>query len=158
MNATIKKMKKQGLTFWGEFKAFAIRGNVVDLAIGVVIGSTFTTITNSLVKDIIMPPLGLVTSGINFSNLFIDLSGKDFATLAQAQAAGVPTINYGMFLNAILNFFVVALVVFIVIKQINRLERREEAGPAEPTQKTCPFCSLSIPRSASRCPHCTSRL
>ncbi|MEX1997759.1 MAG: large conductance mechanosensitive channel protein MscL [Candidatus Andersenbacteria bacterium] len=151
-------MQIKGRKFFDEFKEFALRGNVVDLAIGIVIGSSLTAITNSLVKDVIMPPLGLVLQGVDFSRLFIDLSGKGYKTLTQAQAVGAPTINYGLFLNAIIDFLVIAFVIFIVIKQINRLQRKERQQPTDPTQKNCPYCALSIPVQASRCPHCTSAI
>lgn len=147
-------MKDQSRRFWEEFKKFALKGSVVDLSIGIIIGSALTAITNSLVKDIIMPPLGLLLRGVDFSNLFIDLSGQEYQTLAQAQAAGVPTINYGLFLNAILNFLIIALVIFIVIKQMSRLQRRSEAV----TEKPCRYCYSQVHVAATRCPHCTSAL
>ncbi len=145
-------MAEPTLKLWAEFKKFALRGNVVDLSIGVIIGSALTAITNSLVKDIIMPPLGLLLRGVDFSNLFINLSRQEYATLAQAQAAGVPTINYGLFLNAVLNFLIIALVIFIVVRQINRLQRHDEAI----SEKTCPHCQSQIHVAATRCPQCTS--
>lgn len=157
MNATITKVQQRSWKLLDEFKAFAVRGNVVDLAVGVVIGSAFTTITTSLVKDIVMPPLGWLLSDVDFSNLYINLSG-DYASLAEAQAAGAPTINYGLFLNALLNFLVISFVVFLSIKQINRLQRQEKQQPADPTDKNCSFCYMKVPTKATRCPYCTSIL
>lgn len=147
-------MKERGQQFWEEFKKFALRGSVVDLSIGIIIGSALTAITNSLVKDIIMPPLGLLLHGVDFSNLFIDLSGQNYESVAQAQAAGAPTINYGLFLNATINFVIVSLVIFIVVKQMSRLRRERAAA----TDKTCPYCLNQVNAAASRCPHCTSQL
>jgi len=118
--------------FLKEFRSFVARGNVVDLAVGIIIGAAFTSIVNSLVKDIIMPPIGLITGGVDFSNLFVTLSGGDFATLADAQAAGAATLNIGLFLNACVNFLIVAFAIFILVKQINRFQRKEEAAPAAP--------------------------
>lgn len=139
-----------------EFKAFALRGNVIDLAIGVIIGAAFGKIVTSLVNDILMPPIGLLLGNVDFSNLYIDLSNKDYPSLAAAQAAGAPTINYGLFLNNILDFVIVAFVIFLVIRQINRLQK--PAPTAEPTTKTCTYCQTDIPIKATRCPHCTSEL
>lgn len=141
-----------------EFKKFALRGNVVDLAIGVIIGGAFGKIVTSLVNDIIMPPIGLLLGGMNFADLFIDLSGHGYATLAAAQEAGAATLNYGIFLNAILDFIIVAFVVFQVVRMMNRLQRQEAAPPAAPTTKPCPYCATDIPIKATRCPHCTSQL
>ncbi len=139
-----------------EFKTFAMRGNVMDLAIGVIIGAAFGKIVNSLVADVLMPPLGLLLGRVDFSNLFITLSGPAQATLAQAKAAGVPTLNYGMFLNTIIEFVIVAIAVFLVVKQLNRLQR---PAPAQaPTTKDCTFCKTAIPLAATRCPNCTSQL
>lgn len=154
MNATLHKVSTHGFKFWEEFKQFAIRGNVVDLSIGIIIGTAFTAVTNSLVKDIIMPPLGLLLRNVDFTNLFIDLSGNGYNTLTQAQAAGAPTINYGLFINAIINFLIIALVVFGMVKQINRVKRHDEAI----TEKKCPYCVSKIDLAATRCPHCTSAL
>jgi large conductance mechanosensitive channel len=139
-----------------EFKEFIARGNVVDLATAVVIGAAFGKIVDSLVKDIIMPPIGLVLGKVDFANLFIDLSGADYKTLAEAQAAGAPTINYGAFINTIISFIIVAFAIFMVIKNINRFRSTPEA--AAPTDKACPFCVMMIPITARRCPHCTSEL
>jgi len=142
---------------WAEFRTFIARGNVVDLAVGIVIGVAFTSVVNSLVSDILMPPLGLLTGGLDFSNLFIDLSGEEYATLAAAQEAGAPTINYGLFINNVVSFLIVSFAVFLLVKQYNRLMRKP-APPAEPTEKPCPHCKFSIPIDATRCGHCTSEL
>jgi large conductance mechanosensitive channel len=139
-----------------EFKKFIMRGNVVDMAVGIVIGVAFGAIVNSLVKDIVMPPIGLVLGHVDFANLFINLSG-DYATLADAQKAGAATLNIGVFLNTIINFLIVALVVFLLVKQVNRMQKPPEAA-AEPATKDCPFCFTAIPVKASRCPNCTSEL
>lgn len=141
-----------------EFKEFAMRGNVMDMAIGIVIGAAFGKIVTSLVSDVMMPPIGLLLGNVDFSNLFINLSGTDYASLAAAQAAGAPTVNYGLFLNAVLDFLIVAFAIFMVVKQLNRLKRAQEAPASEPTTKDCPFCASSIPVKASRCPQCTSQL
>jgi len=145
-----------------EFKEFIQRGNMIDLAVGIVIGAAFTAIVNSLVKDIIMPPLGLLLSGVDFNNLFILLRqgtpAGPYADLADAQAAAAVTINIGLFINAIISFLIVSLAVFFVVKAINRLQRKEEAKPAVPITKECPFCFTEIPIKAQRCPHCTSNL
>jgi large conductance mechanosensitive channel len=142
-----------------EFKEFAMRGNVMDMAVGVIIGAAFGKIVTSLVNDIIMPPIGLALGNVDFSNLFINLRGTTYASLAEAQAAGAPTINYGIFLNTILDFVIVAFAIFLVIKQLNRLKREAPATPAAPpSTKDCPFCLSGIPLKATRCPHCTSEL
>jgi large conductance mechanosensitive channel len=140
-----------------EFKEFIMRGSVLDLAIGVIIGGAFGKIVSSLVNDVIMPPIGLLLGKVDFSNLFINLSGTKYATIAAAQEAGAPTLNYGMFLNTIIEFLIIAFVIFLLIRQINRLFKPKTA-PAEPTTKTCPFCQTEIPIKAVRCPHCTSQL
>jgi large conductance mechanosensitive channel len=118
-----------------EFKEFAMRGNVVDLAVGVIIGAAFGTIVNSLVKDIIMPPIGLLLGGVDFSDLFINLSGQEYASLAEAQAAGAATINYGLFINALINFIIIAFAIFLFVKQINRMKKTEPPPPAPPTEE-----------------------
>jgi large conductance mechanosensitive channel len=138
-----------------EFKAFAMRGNVVDLAVGIIIGAAFGKIVSSLVNDILMPPIGLVLGRVDFSNLFLNLSGQSHATLAEAKAAGAPTINYGVFLNSVIDFVIVAFAIFLLVRAINRLH---QAPPATPTTKSCPYCVSVIPLNASRCPHCTSEL
>ena len=140
-----------------EFKKFAMRGNVIDLAIGFIMGGAFGAIVTSLVKDIIMPPIGLILGKVDFANLFIDLSGKGYATLADAQKVGAPTINYGVFINTIINFLIVAFVLFLLIRQINQLTAKP-APAAAPTTKDCPYCFSSIPLKATRCPSCTSQL
>ncbi|MDD1748251.1 MAG: large-conductance mechanosensitive channel protein MscL [Methanothrix sp.] len=142
--------------FVSEFKEFAIKGNVMDMAIGIIIGAAFGGIVTSLVKDVIMPPIGMLMGGINFADMFYALDGKTYATLAEAQTAAAPTINYGLFINTVINFLIVALAIFIVIKQVNRLKKAP--APAEPNTKDCPYCKESIPKAAVRCPHCTSDL
>jgi len=143
---------------WQEFKKFVARGNVLDLAVGVVIGGAFSAIITSLVNDIIMPPIGLLLGRVDFGNLFIDLTGRGYASLAAAQEAGAATINYGLFINAVVNFVIVAWVIFLVVRQVNRLEKKEPVVEAAPTSKVCPFCATDIPLVATRCPHCTSQL
>ncbi len=128
----------------------------MDLAVAVVIGAAFGKIVDSLVKDIIMPPIGLVLNKVDFSNLFINLSGADYRTLAEAQTAGAPTLNYGLFINQIISFLIVAFAIFLIIKQLNRFRRPE--GSAQIKDKTCPFCIMLVPLAARRCPHCTSEL
>ncbi len=143
---------------WKEFKEFAMRGNVVDLAIGVIIGGAFGKIATSLVNDIIMPPIGLLLGGVDFTNLFIDLTGQGYTSLAAAQEAGVATLNYGLFINTIIDFVIMAFVIFLIVRGINRLKREEEAPAADPTTKPCPYCQTDIPIKATRCPRCTSQL
>jgi len=140
-----------------EFKEFAMRGNVLDMAIGIIMGGAFGSIVTSLVNDIIMPPIGLLLGKINFASLFIDLSGKGYATLADAKAAGAPTLNYGAFINTIIDFVIVAFVVFLMVRSINQLTKKPEA-PVAPTTKECPHCCTTIPIKATRCPNCTSEL
>jgi large conductance mechanosensitive channel len=140
-----------------EFREFALRGNVLDMAIGIIIGAAFGKIITSFVNDILMPPIGLLLGSVDFSNLFVSLSGQPYATLAEAQAAGAATINYGLFINTVLDFVIVAFVVFLFVRQVNRTRREEEAPPAEPT-KECPHCLSTVPLKATRCPHCTSEL
>ena len=139
-----------------EFKDFIMRGNVVDLAVGIIIGAAFGKIVTSFVNDILMPPLGLLLGKINFADLFINLSDKPYPSVAAAKAAGAPTINYGMFLNSVIDFLIVGFAIVLMIKQINRL--KQKPVEAAPTNKDCPFCFSAIPIKASRCPHCTSRL
>jgi large conductance mechanosensitive channel len=141
-----------------EFKEFIMRGNVLDLAVGIIIGGAFGKIITSLVNDILMPPIGLILGKVDFSNLFIDLSDQHHATVAAAKAAGAATINYGMFLNTIVDFVIVAFAIFVVIKQANKLRREPAPAPATPTTKDCPFCCTAIPIPAKRCPNCTSQL
>jgi len=141
-----------------EFKAFIMRGNVLDLAVAVVIGGAFNAIVNSLVKDILMPPLGLILSRVNFSDLFVSLNGQAYDSLKAAQDAGAPTLNYGLFIQAVINFLIIAFVIFLIVRTVNRLQRLRPAPPAAPTTKDCPYCLSSIPLKATRCPHCTSEL
>jgi large conductance mechanosensitive channel len=138
-----------------EFKAFIMRGNVLDLAVAVVIGGAFGTIVNSLVKDIIMPPLGLILSRVNFGDLFISLNGKTYSSLNTAQDAGAPTLNYGLFIQAIISFLIVAFVVFLIVRLANRLQKPASTAP---TTKECPHCFSTIPLKAVRCAYCTSEL
>jgi large conductance mechanosensitive channel len=139
-----------------EFKEFLMRGNVLDLAVAVIIGSAFGAVINSLVKDVIMPPIGLILGKVNFSNLFIDISGQNFKSLTDAQAAGAATINYGLFINTIINFLIVGFVIFLIIKAANKAKK--PAPAAAPDKKDCPYCYSSIPIKATRCPQCTSEL
>ena len=138
-----------------EFKEFAMRGNVLDLAIGLILGAAFGTIVTSFVNDILMPPIGLALGKVDFTNLFIDLSGRGFNTLAEAKAAAAPTINFGVFLNAVINFLIVAFAIFLLVRQINKLKTKPEVTP---TSKPCSFCFSVIPIQAKRCPNCTSTL
>jgi len=140
-----------------EFKEFAMRGNVVDLAVGVIIGAAFGKIVSSLVDDVIMPPVGRLLGHVDFSSLFINLSDKPYESLLLAKAAGAPTLNYGLFLNSVINFLIVAFVVFIVVQWMNRLTKKE-APAAAPTTKDCPQCAMAIPLAAKRCGHCTAQL
>jgi large conductance mechanosensitive channel len=140
-----------------EFKEFIARGNVVDLAVAVVIGAAFGKIVTSFVEDVLMPPIGLALGKVDFSNLFLNLSGKDFPSVAAAKAAGAATLNYGMFFNNIINFLIVAFAVFILVKQINRMQAPAPAAAAAPT-KDCPYCLAAIPIKATKCGHCTSDL
>jgi large conductance mechanosensitive channel len=145
-----------------EFKEFAMRGNVVDMAVGIIIGAAFGAIVKSLVDDVIMPPIGMLLGNVDFSNLFLVLKegaagAAPYASLADAKKAGAVTINYGVFINSVISFLIVAFAVFMLIRAINRLKRHEEAPPA-PTTKECAFCGMSIPLKATRCPHCTSEL
>ncbi len=141
-----------------EFKEFAMRGNVMDLAVGVIIGAAFGKIVDSLVNDVMMPVLGLLIGKVDFSNLFVTLAGQAFATVADAKKAGVPVLAYGVFLNTVIQFVIVAFAIFIVVKQVNRMRRPAEAAPAPATTKDCAFCKTAIPLAATRCPHCTSQL
>ena len=146
-----------------EFKDFAIKGNVVDMAVGIIIGAAFGTIIKSLVEDVLMPPIGLLIGKVDFSNLFIVLkdgakAAGPYANLADARAAGAVTINYGLFINTVISFLIIAFSIFFVIKQINKLKKEEEAEPEEPTTKVCPKCFTTIPIKATRCPNCTSEI
>lgn len=140
-----------------EFKTFAMRGNILDMAVGIVLGASFGGIVTSLVNDVLMPPIGLVLGRVDFSNLFVSLTRRHFDTVAAAKAAGAATLNYGLFLNTIINFVIVAFAMFLLVRQVNRF-----AGPAPaaaaPATKTCAYCCSQIPAGATRCPHCTSQL
>lgn len=155
------KAEKTAKGFLTEFKEFAMKGNVVDLAIGMIIGSAFTSIVNSLVTDVITPLIGSITGGLDFSELFISLDGTHYATLAEAQDAGAAILAYGNFITAVLNFLIVALVIFIVFKKLFVPRRKKNSAPVEPpapTEKECPYCKSTININAVKCPHCTSDL
>lgn len=139
-----------------EFKDFAMRGNVMDMAIGIIIGAAFGKIVSSFVNDVLMPPLGLLLGDSDFTNKFITLKGGTFATIDAAKEAGAVTLNYGLFVNTVIDFLIIAFAIFIVVKQINRLKKQPEAPP--PNTKECPFCLSAVPIKASRCGHCTSEL
>jgi large conductance mechanosensitive channel len=139
-----------------EFKEFAMRGNVLDLAVGFIIGAAFGKIITSLVSDILMPPIGLILGKVDFSSLFLNISGKSYDSLAAAKAAGAATINYGLFLNTVIDFLIVALVIFMIVRQVNRWNK--PAPAAAPATKECPYCCSAIPVKATRCPSCTSEL
>ena len=145
-----------------EFKKFAMRGNVVDMAVGIIIGGAFGTIVKSLVNDVVMPPIGLLLGGVDFSDIFITLKegaiAGPYATVTAAKEAGAVTLNAGLFINSVISFLIVAFAVFLLIKGMNRLQKKSEEAPAEPTDKDCPFCCTSIPIKATRCPHCTSEV
>lgn len=154
----LSKAEEKAKGFLTEFKEFAMKGNVVDLAIGMIIGSAFTSIVNSLVKDVITPLIGALTGGLDFSNLFISLDGTKYATLAEAQEAGAAVLAYGNFITAVINFLIVALVIFIVFKKLLAPRKKKDVAPAAPTEKECPYCKSTININATRCPHCTSEL
>ncbi len=147
-----------------EFKEFALRGNVMDMAVGIIIGASFGTIVKSLVNDVIMPPIGWLLGGVDFTNFYLTIKAGHpagpYATLVDAQTAGAVTVNFGIFLNAIISFLIVALAMFLLIRAINRLQADDEGADVEdnPTTKDCPYCFSSIPIKASRCAHCTSQL
>ena len=152
----------KGNGFFGEFKKFIMRGNVIDLAVGVIVGGAYQAIVKSLVDDVVMPVISLATKGINFADLFIALDGGEYATLAAAQEAGAATLNYGNFISAVLNFLITAFVVFLLVKGINTIaektKKKEEEVPAAPTTKECPYCKSEIAVGATKCPNCTSDL
>ena len=143
-----------------DFRDFIMRGNVLDLAVGIIIGAAFTSVVNSLVNDVLMPPIGLLLKGVNFSNLFINLGSSNYSSLADAQAAGAATINYGLFINNLIGFLITALAVYLIVRGVKAAQEssaaKQEEAPAEPTDKECPYCHTSIPVKAVRCPHCTS--
>ena len=139
-----------------EFKEFALRGNVLDMAIGIILGVAFGKIVTSFVEDILMPPLGLLIGKVDFSSLFLSLTGQHFESIAAAKAAGAPTINYGLFVNNVLNFLLVAFAIFLLVKQVNRFQR--QPAPAPPSTRECPYCLAAIPLKATRCSSCTSEV
>jgi large conductance mechanosensitive channel len=142
-----------------EFKEFAMRGNVLDMAVGIIIGAAFGKIVASLVDDVLMPPIGKLLGGVDFTNFFVSLNGQTYDSLVAAKAAGAATINYGLFLNTVINFLIVAFAIFLLVKQVNRLQKPVPApAPAAPATKDCPHCFSAIPVKATRCPHCTSQL
>ena len=141
-----------------DFRNFVMRGNVLDLAVAVIIGAAFGAIVSSFVKDILMPPIGLLLGRVDFANLFISLSGESYSSLAAAQAAGAPTINYGVFINTIINFIIVAFAIFLVVRLASNLSKPKEEAPAAPTTKECPHCLSTVPLKATRCMYCTSDL
>ncbi len=144
--------------FLTEFKEFAVKGNMMDMAVGVIVGGAFGALVTALIDNILMPIISLVTGGIDFANWFIALDGSKYATLAEAQEAGAATLNYGLFISAIINFVILAFVVFMIVKAMNKLRKPAEEVPEEPTTKTCPYCQSEIAIAATRCPHCTSEL
>jgi len=139
-----------------EFKDFATRGNVIDMAIGIIIGAAFGKIVTSFVNDILMPPIGLLLGKMDFSSMFINMSGKNYSSLAEAKAAGAATMNYGLFINTLIDFIIIAFVIFLLIKQINRLTQKPKPASNAPTTKECPYCLSTIQLGAKRCPNCTS--
>jgi large conductance mechanosensitive channel len=141
-----------------EFKEFAMRGNVIDMAVGVIIGAAFGKIVTSLTNDILMPPIGLILGKVDFSSLYLNLSGTAYPSLVEAKKAGAATINYGAFINTVIDFVIVAFVIFLLIRQINRFLAPAPTPPAEPKTKDCPYCLSQIPTKATRCAHCTSQL
>lgn len=143
---------------WSEFRAFIARGSAFDLAVGIIIGAAFTSVVNSLVEDILMPPLGMLTGGVDLEELYINLSGGTFASRAEAEAAGATTIDYGLFIGNVISFLLVAFAVFLLVRAYTRWRRAEAEAPPPPTEQNCPFCRLEIPIDASRCGFCTSQL
>ena len=139
-----------------EFKEFVMKGNVLDMAVGIIIGAAFGKVVTSFVSDVLMPPIGLLLGKVDFSNLFINMSGKTFESLAEAKKAGAATLNYGLFLNTTIDFLIVGFAVFLMVKQVSRLQRQEP--PPAPDTRECPFCLTTIALKATRCPHCTSEL
>jgi large conductance mechanosensitive channel len=141
-----------------EFKEFAMRGNVMDMAIGIVIGAAFGKIVTSFVSDILMPPIGLLLGGVDFSNIFVVLGEGDYATIEAAKEAGAATWNVGLFINTVIDFVIIAFAIFLVVKALNNMKRKEAVPPPAPSEKSCTFCTTSIPIKATRCPNCTSQL
>ncbi len=141
-----------------EFKDFALRGNMLDMAVGIIIGMAFGKAVTSMVNDVLMPPLGLLIGKMDFSNLFINLSGKSFASLTEAKNAGAATLNYGLFLNTLVDLVIVSFALFLIIRPLNAYRKRLAAAPAEPDTKSCEACCMAIPKQAKRCPHCTTEL
>lgn len=141
-----------------EFKKFALRGSVVDLAVGIIIGAAFNKVVNSLVTDIVLPPIGFILGRVDFSSFYIDLSRSHYASLAEAQKAGVATINYGLFINSLIGFLITAFAVFVLVKFINKLHEKKNTEPNEPSEKDCSFCFMRIKKEAKKCPHCTADL
>ena len=141
-----------------EFKEFAMRGNVLDMAVGIIIGAAFGQVVNSFVQDVLMPPIGRLLGHVDFSNLFVNLSGKEYESIAAAKAAGAATLNYGVFLNTIINFLIIAFAVFLLLRQVNRFMPKPAPAPAPAATRDCPYCLSAVPAKATRCPHCTSEL
>lgn len=150
------KIRKGGLSMVKEFKEFVMRGNVADMAVGIIIGAAFGKIVTSFVNDILMPPIGLMFGKVDFTNLFVNLSGQQYPTVAAAKAAGAATLNYGIFFNTVLDFLIVAFAIFLLIRQVNRM--KQPAPAPSPLTRECPFCLSAIPLKATRCPHCTSEV
>jgi large conductance mechanosensitive channel len=151
-------LERKRTNVFKEFKDFVMRGNVLDLAVAVIMGASFGAIVTSLVNDIAMPPIGLVLGHIDFKDLFVSLNGHSYPSLTAAKAASAPVIAYGQFLNTVINFVIVSAVVFVVVRQVSRLQRKPAAAPTAPATKDCAFCCTAIPLAATRCPHCTSQL
>lgn len=158
MKSPAPLLKVRGAPVLKEFKEFAVKGSVLDMAVGIILGVAFGKIVASLVEDIIMPPVGLLLGHVDFTNLFFSLTGRHFDTLAAAKASGTPTINYGLFLNSIFNFLIVAFAIFLLVRQVNRFRRQQEAPAPAPTIRECPYCLSAIPIRATRCASCTAQL
>jgi large conductance mechanosensitive channel len=156
MKSPAPLLRGGGAPMLKEFKEFAVKGNVLDMAVGIILGVAFGKIVTSLVEDIIMPPVGLLLGRVDFANLFFTLTGQHFDTLAAARASGAPTINYGLFLNSIFNFLIVAFAIFLLVKQVNRFRRQQESAAPIPSNRECPHCLSSIPVRATRCAYCTA--
>jgi large conductance mechanosensitive channel len=141
-----------------QFREFIARGNVIDLAVGIIIGSAFTSVVKSLVDDIVMPPIGVVTGGVDFSNLFLNLSSEPYVSLAEAKKVGAATVNYGVFLNNVVSFMIVAFCVFLMVQSYQKLRERSDSAPPPPSERDCQYCKMRVPIAAVRCGHCTSDL